>query len=151
MSRTNLESAPFSGDGGNKQTSITDANVFLLDNPDPVTLQRLNADAQQFSTVHAPVWTSVPGPVRGSVDTSRFFTGCSLHDLVPMRGGGAVLTADGVRVNVGGRAHGGVAEALGDGREVHAVSQQEARVAVSQDVKRGSLGQPRAAAQARNC
>jgi hypothetical protein len=30
-------------------------------------------------------------------------------------------------------AHGGVAEARGDGREVRAVGQQEARVAVSQD------------------
>lgn len=46
-----------------------------------------------------------------------------------------VLAADGVRIDVGGSAHGRVAEAFGDGREVYAVGQQEARVAVSEDVK----------------
>ena len=46
-----------------------------------------------------------------------------LHDLVPTKGGGMILAANGVRGNVGGRAPGGVAEARGDGREVHAVGQ----------------------------
>jgi len=50
-----------------------------------------------------------------------------LHDIFPTQCGGVVLAAHGVRGNVG-RAHGGVAEALGEGREVHAIGQQQARV-----------------------
>jgi hypothetical protein len=38
------------------------------------------------------------------------------------------LPRTGVRVNVGGRPHGGVAEARGDDCEVYAVGRQEARV-----------------------
>ena len=67
--------------------------------------------------------------------------GGSLHDLVPTQGGGVVLAANGVRVNVGGRPHGRVAEARGDGREVHAVGQQEARPA-NRDVDRCVLAGP---------
>jgi hypothetical protein len=54
-----------------------------------------------------------------------------------------VLAADRVAVDVGGCAHGGVAEARGDGRKVHAVGQQEAGVAVAQDVEEAPLGRPR--------
>ena len=53
-----------------------------------------------------------------------------------------LLATDCVTINISGVAHGGVAEALGDGGEVHAVGQQQARVAVSQDVERGALGRP---------
>jgi hypothetical protein len=56
---------------------------------------------------------------------------CGLHNLVPHLGGLLVLAAERVAVDVVGRVYGGMAEALGDGREVHAVGQQEARVAVS--------------------
>jgi hypothetical protein len=45
-----------------------------------------------------------------------------------------------VTINIGSGANGGVAQARGDGREVHSVGQQEARVAVSQDMQRGAFG-----------
>ena len=65
-----------------------------------------------------------------SVYAGGFLVAGLLHDVVPTQSGRMILAADCVRVNVGSRAHGGVSEALGDGREVHAVGQQEARVAV---------------------
>src|ERR1017187_2234642 len=69
-----------------------------------------------------------------------FLSPRSLHEVVPNLGGRLVLAADRVGVNFCGRAHVGVAHARGDGHDVHAPGQQEARVAVSQDVERGSLG-----------
>jgi hypothetical protein len=68
----------------------------------------------------------------------------SPHDVVPRLSGGVVLAPDRVAVDIGGRSYRRVAEARGDGREVHAVGQQEARMAVSQDVQRRALGQARA-------
>ena len=62
-----------------------------------------------------------------------------LHDVVPTQGGGVVLAPDGVRVNGRSRAHGGVSQARGGGSEVHAVGQQQARVAVPQQVERCTL------------
>ena len=52
-------------------------------------------------------------------------------------------------VKIGCRADGRVAETLGDGCELHAFFEQEARVAVSQDVERRSLRQAEAPAAAR--
>src|ERR1017187_4527046 len=81
-------------------------------------------------------------PLRNTSVYSLGFLGLaarSLHDVVPRLRGGVVLAADRVAVDVGGRAYRRVSEAGGDGCEVHAVSQQEARMAVSQDVERCSL------------
>src|ERR1039458_4988288 len=64
---------------------------------------------------------------------------CSLMSS-PDLGGGAVLAAGRVGVNVGGGGHRRVAEAFADGRDVHAPFQQEARVAVAHRVERCSLG-----------
>ena len=44
-----------------------------------------------------------------------------LHGVVPTQGGGVVFAANRVGVANGSRAHRGVAEARGDGREVHAL------------------------------
>ncbi len=57
------------------------------------------------------------------------------------RGGSIVvpILSPGVAVDVGGREHGGVAEAREDGPQVRALGQQDARVAGAQDVERCSL------------
>jgi hypothetical protein len=106
--------------------------------PAPLAVSAMNADTKHGTTY------------RLSVYTLGFRATGSLHDVVPRLCGGVVLAADGVRVNVGSCAYGRVAEPLGHGREVHAVGQQEARMAVSQDVERCSLGQAQRPAEPRH-
>ena len=73
-----------------------------------------------------------------------------LLDVVPNLGGGEVLAAEGVRVNLRGGGDGRVAEAFADGRQVHAFLQQEARVAVADRVEACALGQPQIPAHPRH-
>src|ERR1035438_9136766 len=63
-----------------------------------------------------------------------------LSDVVPNLGCGAVLAADRVAVDGGGGGHRRVTEAFADGRDVHALLQQEGRVAVTDGVERCPLG-----------
>src|ERR1019366_8768515 len=78
----------------------------------------------------------------------RFLRAHLLLDVVPNLGGGEVLAAEGVRVDLRGGGDGRVAEAFADGRQVHAFFQQEARVAVADRVEAGSLGEPLASGKA---
>src|ERR1039458_1146558 len=71
-----------------------------------------------------------------------------LHEVVPHLGRGAVLAAEGVRVDLRGGGDGRVAEAFADGRQVHAFLQQEARVAVADRVETCTLGKPSASGKA---
>src|ERR1035441_2818126 len=78
----------------------------------------------------------------------RFLRAHLLLDVVPNLGGGEVLAAEGVRVDLRGGGDGRVAEAFADGRQVHAFLQQEARVAVADRVETCTLGKPSASGKA---
>src|ERR1017187_2985824 len=80
----------------------------------------------------------------------RFLRAHLLLDVVPNLGGGEVLAAEGVRVDLRGGGDGRVAEAFADGRQVHAFLQQEARVAVADRVEACTLGQTQVPAHPRH-
>src|ERR1039457_172135 len=71
-----------------------------------------------------------------------------LHEIYAHALRGAVLAAEGVRVDLRGGGDGRVAEAFADGRQVHAFLQQEARVAVADRVETCTLGKPSASGKA---
>src|ERR1039458_3155510 len=63
-----------------------------------------------------------------------------LLDVVPNLGGGEVLAAEGMRVDLRGGGDGRVAEAFADSRQVHAFLQQKRCMAVAHGVERCALG-----------
>jgi len=75
-----------------------------------------------------------------SVYALGFVGASAILNRVPHPGGGVVLAAQRVGVNLGSGANRGVPEAFGDRHQIHAVVQQLARVAVAQERERVALG-----------